>query len=563
MRMLSPLSLRSRFLLLILLGVVLPLGAIGLWLTRSARRSGEDLVRARLEASLSETVEAAGWQWTLSQSALLDLADSRAVQAALRSGRGVTEVADTGSFGQLEELWSAAVPWVVTVEIRDSRGKLLGRLPGDLDFEAGGAAGRQLGPLPHTVMIRDRVSGERLGTLEVELRTESLLPGGVLTSGLGGSLLALFDVRTGNPLVPLSIDPDMFLAERFTWLGEDWLAVERRIGEPPLRFVMAAPVGPVSRPLEEAARRGTFALLVVILVVFVLTTLFTRRLTRSLEHLSQAAAGVSRGDLSRRAEEKGPPEVQGTARAFNSMTESLRQLLQKLSQQEAVAAVGEFAASLAHEVRNPLTSISADLQRTQRKMEAQPEEAQALVQRALEEIDRLNQSVTDFLRIARSGRVSLAPVDLRMPVEAAIRAAQPHFQAGGVSFDHVSPSAPIWVRADVGALEQLVLNLLLNAADVLQPGRRAGLTVEVGDKAARVSVWDEGVGISPEDLERIFDPFFSTKDEGTGLGLSIARRIARAHGSELEVESAPGEGTSFRFALPIEAGEPTPIVTPG
>ncbi len=254
--------------------------------------------------------------------------------------------------------------------------------------------------------------------------------------------------------------------------------------------------------------------------------------------------------------------MQGTARAFNSMTESLRQLLQKLSQHEAVAAVGEFAASLAHEVRNPLTSISADLQRTQRKMEAQPEEAQALVERALEEIDRLNQSVTDFLRIARSGRVSFAPVDLRMPVEAAIRAAQPQFQAKGVSFDHVSPSAPIWVRADVAALEQLVLNLLLNAADVLQPGRRAGLTVEVGDKAARVSVWDEGVGISPEDLERIFDPFFSTKDEGTGLGLSIARRIARAHGSELEVESVPGEGTTFRFALPIEAGEPTPIVTP-
>jgi signal transduction histidine kinase len=559
----SALSLRSRFLLLILLGVLVPLGAIGLWLTRSARRSGEDLVRARLEESLSETVAAAGRQWTLSQSVLLDLGESRAVQAALREGRHVKENADAGSLEQLEELWSASVTSVVTVEIRDSRGKPLGRLPDDLDFETGGPAPQQLEVLPHTVTIRDRFSGEPLGKLEVELRTESLLPAGIVTAGLGGSILALFDVRTGNPLVPLNIDPEILSTERFIWLGEDWLAVERRVGQPPLRFVMAGPVGPLTRPFDEAARRGTIALLLVIFLVFVLTTLFTRRLTRSLEHLSEAASGVSRGDLSRRADEKGPPEVQATARAFNSMTGSLRRVLQELSQQEAVAAVGEFAASLAHEVRNPLTSVSVDLQRGRRKMKSRPEEAQALVDRALGEIERLNRSVTDFLRIARSGRVSLGRVDLRMPLEAAIRAAQPHFQAKGTAFDHVSPSAPVWVRAGEGALEQLLLNLLLNAADATQSGRRAGLVVEVGDNEAKISVWDEGLGISPEDLGRIFDPFFSTKDEGTGLGLSIARRIARAHGSELKAESIPGEGTTFRFSLPIEGGEPTRIVTPG
>jgi signal transduction histidine kinase len=411
-------------------------------------------------------------------------------------------------------------------------------------------------------LSRDRFSGEPLGKLEVELRTESLLPAGIVTAGLGGSILALFDVRTGNPLVPLNIDPEILSTERFIWLGEDWLAVERRVGQPPLRFVMAGPVGPLTRPFDEAARRGTIALLLVIFLVFVLTTLFTRRLTGSLEHLSETASGVSRGDLSRRADEKGPPEVQATARAFNSMTGSLRRVLQELSQQEAVAAVGEFAASLAHEVRNPLTSVSVDLQRCRRKMESRPEEAQALVDRALGEIERLNRSVTDFLRIARSGRVSLGRVDLRMPLEAAIRAAQPHFQAKGTAFDHISPPAPVWVRAGEGALEQLLLNLLLNAADATQSGRRAGLVVEVGDNEAKISVWDEGLGISPEDLGRIFDPFFSTKDEGTGLGLSIARRIARAHGSELEVESIPEEGTTFRFSLPIEGGEPTPIVTP-
>jgi signal transduction histidine kinase len=536
---------------------------MGLWLTRSARRSGEDLVRARLEASLAETVEAAGRQWTLSQSALLDLGDSQAVQAALREGRRLTEIAEAGLLEQLEGLWIAVVGFVASAEIRDLRGDVAGRLPADLGLEGGEPTAQPFGLLPHALAIRGRFAGERLGTLEVQLRTETLLPAGVVTAGLGGSVLALFDARSGNPLVPLSIDPKLFDAERFSWLGDEWLAVERRVGEPPLRFVMAGPLGPVTQPFKQAARRGTLALIAAVILAFVLATLFTRRLTRSLEHLSEAAAGVSRGDLSRRAEEQGPPEVQGTARAFNSMTESLQRMLEKLSQQEAVAAVGEFAASLAHEVRNPLTSVSVDLQRTQRKIETQPEEARALVERALGEIERLNESVSDFLRVARSGQVSLGSVDLRLPLEAAVRAAEPHFRTKGARLEYAAPAEPIWVRADVGALEQLVLNLLLNAAEALEAGGRAGLAVEGNEDSARVLVWDDGKGIAREDLARVFDPFFSTKDEGTGLGLSIARRIARAHGSELELQSTPGVATTFRFALPIEAREPTPIVTPG
>jgi signal transduction histidine kinase len=242
------------------------------------------------------------------------------------------------------------------------------------------------------------------------------------------------------------------------------------------------------------------------------------------------------------------------------MTENLQQVLQKLSQQEAVAAVGEFAASLAHEVRNPLTSVSVDLQRTQRKIETEPEEARALVERALGEIERLNESVSDFLRVARSGRVILTPVDLRLPLEAAVRAAEPHFQTKGATLEYATPAESICVQADVGAIEQLVLNLLLNSADELDAGGRAGLAVEVRESAVRVSIRDDGPGIAPDQLGKMFEPFFTTKEEGTGLGLTVAQRIARAHGSELQVESAPGSGTTFHFTLPIEASRATPIV---
>jgi signal transduction histidine kinase len=271
-----------------------------------------------------------------------------------------------------------------------------------------------------------------------------------------------------------------------------------------------------------------------------------------MELLAQSAADVGEGDLSRRVEERGPPEVQGTARAFNAMKDSLNRTLQRLSQREAVTAVGEFAASLAHEVRNPLTSIRVDLQRSRRKLEVDSENAVQLVDRALEEMDRLNDSVGNFLRIARSGRVSLARVDLRISLEVAVRAAAPRFETSGAELQYDAPLEPVYVAADQSAIEQLVLNLLLNAADVLQRGQRAKLRVDPQQSEVAISVSDEGPGIREEDVGRVFEPFFSTKKDGTGLGLSVARRIALAHGSDLEITKAQCGGTVFRFALPLE-----------
>jgi signal transduction histidine kinase len=357
-------------------------------------------------------------------------------------------------------------------------------------------------------------------------------------------------------LVSLPLEPEFFSQPRFTWEGDEWISVERRLREPPLHLALAGPLGPVTAPFEQAARRGLFALLIVALGALALATIFTRRFTRSLVHLSEAADAVSHGDLSRRAEERGPPEIKGTARAFNSMAESLKLTLQKLTQREAVAAVGEFAASLAHEVRNPLTAVRMDLQLTRHKVENQPE-AQALVDHALAEIDRLNESVSGVLRVARSGQASPVRVDLCAPLEAAARAARPRFEDREASLDYVPPETPIWVNADGGAIEQLVLNLLLNAADSLKPRGRAVLMVELSTNGATVSVRDEGRGIAPEDVEHIFEPFYSTKEEGTGLGLAVARRIARAHGSELHVESELGAGTTFSFALPSEQQDET------
>ncbi len=261
---------------------------------------------------------------------------------------------------------------------------------------------------------------------------------------------------------------------------------------------------------------------------FVVATLATRRITRPLERLADGAGAVARGELERAVAEDGPDEIRRVAGAFNTMT---------------------FAASLAHEVRNPLTAIRLDLQRAREQL-ADGERSGALVDHALHEVERLDASVTDGLRLARSGQPTLAPLDLRQPLEAAYHAAQHRFDANGAVLESLAlPAGPVWTNGDAGALEQLFINLLLNAAEATGAGVSAGVELEQADGTVRVSIWDRGRGIAPEQMSRIFEPFYSTSPEGTGLGLPIARRIARAHGGELEIESRHGRGTTARVTL--------------
>ncbi len=235
------------------------------------------------------------------------------------------------------------------------------------------------------------------------------------------------------------------------------------------------------------------------------------------------------------------------------MTESLRRSLAELSKRQALAAAGEFAASLSHEVRNGLTAVRVDLQRAEEKT-AEGAPSRPLIARALENVKRLDGTVTGSLRVARSGRSPRRRLDLGPVVAAAAQNAESTFtEHGATLIPLTSSSTPAWVLGDAIALEQLLLNLLLNAAQAMEPGGRASVTVEIDGSDVRIVVTDTGGGISPEDLEHVLDPFFSTKTDGTGLGLPIARQITTAHGGSLKIESVPGDGTRVEVRLPLVA----------
>ena len=231
---------------------------------------------------------------------------------------------------------------------------------------------------------------------------------------------------------------------------------------------------------------------------------------------------------------------------------------------QRLSELGSMTSGLAHEIRNPLSTVGLNAQLLHEdlaSLEMEQEERDRLMHRvdALgREVDRLGHILGDFLDFA--GRVKLDPhrCDLRTIVEELIDFYHPQCDQAGVVLRVQVPDEPVHVHVDEGLLKQALLNLMINATQIMER-EAAGATGEIGDLMLRVdldadSAWvhviDTGPGIEEEDRESIFHPYVSKRKGGTGLGLPTARRIVEEHGGRLKVESVPGEGSDFVLTLP-------------
>lgn len=223
----------------------------------------------------------------------------------------------------------------------------------------------------------------------------------------------------------------------------------------------------------------------------------------------------------------------------------LEQVQQDLLRKERLATVGELAAGLAHEIRNPLQIIQGTAEMVRRRHP----EADADLADVVDEVRRLNQLVRDLLDYARPMAFEHQALDVRDTLTAALREAG--LPRDGVEVDLQVPTG-LSLRADSILIRRLLVNLLTNADEALREGQgRVEIRVDQdADGATRLEVIDDGEGIATEDLDRLFTPFFSRKEAGIGLGLCLCRRIAEQHGGTLEIDSVPGEGTTARLFLP-------------
>lgn len=230
-----------------------------------------------------------------------------------------------------------------------------------------------------------------------------------------------------------------------------------------------------------------------------------------------------------------------------------RRLAEQIRQAERLAALGQLAGGLAHEVRNPLAIVRATAQMLARRLGARDGAAEPL-RIMTEEADRIDRLVGALLDYARPRPLERAGVDLAALVRQLAAAMAPLALQHGVALRAETPPAPLLIRADAEQLRQAVLNVALNAIQASPPGGAVLLACSAGRAAARIEVEDCGPGIPPAVRGRMFDPFFTTRDDGAGMGLAVVARIISEHGGGLEVAERPGGGARVSIRLPA-AGE--------
>ena len=248
----------------------------------------------------------------------------------------------------------------------------------------------------------------------------------------------------------------------------------------------------------------------------------------------------------------GAGETLGLIAACEDLS-TLRDMEARMRHADRLATLGRLSANIAHEIRNPLASMTGAIEALMGGAGLGPDERAKLTSIVLRESDRLNGIVTDFLAYARPSPLARHRTDIPAVVEEVLLLLEHGPLAPGVKLVRHRTEGSLWAEVDPSALRQALWNLCLNAVQAMPAG--GTLTVGVTDSLAaiEVEVTDTGAGIADGHLTHIFEPFFSTKPEGSGLGLALVHRVVRDHGGDIDVRSDPGVGTAFVLTIPKAA----------
>lgn len=336
-----------------------------------------------------------------------------------------------------------------------------------------------------------------------------------------------------------------------------------------VRVVMEAPPPMLGFLAKSGSMLVGLALGNAVLLVALGYLLITASVVRPLRQVEKATAALAAGHLEQPIRVEGPRELLSLSESFNRMAESLASQREQLIRTEKLASVGQLAAGVAHEIGNPLAAILGYADLLKGDAEAQslpnaaggsldPAERLLIASRIKSETQRIHRTIADLLEYSRPGQDAPGATDVLVVVKAAQNLVQAMgSRAGQVVFrvqDADRPEAWPVVKASAERLEQVFVNLLLNAADAMRGEGEIRIAAEVRAPNLEVKVEDSGPGVPAELRRRIFDPFFTTKDpgKGTGLGLPICRSIIEAAGGSLELlPGSAGRGAAFLLTLPL------------
>ena len=582
-RSLLPRSLRARLLALFALLALTPLVIVGVVDYSRSRRSIERLVGVQTDSVAHRIARGVADRYAVIESDRRLLSENtetqRIAHAATAGDTTALRAAVETARGYLEGVWATFGGSYRLAELRTSGGEPLLTLGDDGTpyvgvGDAGGAP-----PLELRWPVEAGTSGHSPVELVLVPRIERLLPPEQLAAGFGRTSQSAVVHLSAGRLVAASapgVVPDLATLRADSLRAGESARVRFRRGDSlrvgslapvagsPWAVLSSTAVGEFAAPFAQQRRLDLLFLGALGAAVLLTSLVVVRRATRSLEQLTTAARLIGGGNLAPALPPAGDDEVGVLVRTFDEMTGRLRAMVREIETSRQLAVVGEFAAQLSHEIRNPLTSLQLDLQglaRDLRRGTLGPDAGFA-VETCLREVKRLDRVVRGVLTVGRTRPLERTRCDAGEIVSHAAAALAGELQARQVALERRLAAAPAPVDADPAALEGAVINLLRNAIEAQPDGGRILVEVrERRDTGGRpwidMVVADDGPGIPTDVAERIFRPFTTSKADGTGLGLPIALRTARDHDGTLALTEAPVamRGAAFCLALPAARAE--------
>jgi len=317
-------------------------------------------------------------------------------------------------------------------------------------------------------------------------------------------------------------------------------------------------------PQTEILRAFKNKYIAVLVGVFVITMVsmvyFIVKLLRPLRELSDRCAKISAGELAAVELRKNSGEVLALEQTFNSMVASLREkevIEANLRQAQRLSALGNLAAGVAHDIRNPLNAIKLLSSHTIGKLS--DEDAEGYAKKQLQvirnEVNRLENIVSGFMSLAKEQQLAPTPCKVDDLLQECVQLIRKDAEAREVHLTAELRVGDKELVIDPKQFTRAVLNVLINAMEACPPNGRVRLFSRLTDTTCEIEVRDDGPGLSPEAAQRAFEPYYTTRATGTGLGLSITRGIIEEHGGTIELTSVPGQGCQVLITLPLSSGE--------
>jgi len=321
---------------------------------------------------------------------------------------------------------------------------------------------------------------------------------------------------------------------------------------------------------RRQGRQALLSTLAVLLVMTCLTAIVVWQFTRPIKSLSIAARRVAGGDFSYRVTEMRRRDEMGElTELFNEMTVKLartRELEAQLYNAEKAVVVSRLASAIAHEIRNPLNYINLTLDHLQTTFAPEDpqkqEKFESLTKQLKSEVARINDRITEFLNYSRPPKLHPEPVNLEELARDAMRIFEVQTMETGVDARVTTNGKVPQITADPDSLHSALTNLIINGLQAMDgTGGKIEVALSSENGRARIDVTDSGRGIAAEDISKVFEPYYSTKETGTGLGLAIVKKAIEDHHGTITVKSKPGAGTTFTITLPVWVSEPGAIAT--